>query len=153
MFSGCNDNECHTALVDASFTENSQIDVSYNQDFEGNYFEVIPGENIVFSLIIQKAQCNSRYDDESSEFLHFEIAYDAQNFELNSENFLQAGCFYRQSAAWYTSAFMKINQGKISGEKISENEWHINISVTPTSRSAETPHQPLEYEGIFRKQI
>lgn len=153
VFTGCKDMDCHPAYIHASFTDTSQIEKSFNEEFQRNYFEIKPGNNIVFKLIMQKAQCDGIYDDEHCEFLYFEIDKLVEKFELSPENFLQAGCFYRESAAWHTPAFMEISQGLITGEKISEKDWLIHISVTPTSMYPEFPHSSLEYKGVFRKEM
>jgi hypothetical protein len=145
---GINDSNCDPEIIHSDLTQNKEILVAYNSEFERNEYNVIDAGNRLFEYTHTKAQCNDIMDDEWGEILTFEIPEDINEFDYTDENILQTKCFYRQFGAWVRHNQYEVKNGRISGVKMSDEEWEVSVSVTTTPLF--TDEQPILVEFAER---
>ena len=139
--------QCET--VNSKRTLGKEIVVGYNTEFERNDHNIINGENRLFEYNHSGAQCDDIYDDEWAENLTFRINNETTNFEFTNGEIITTNCFYQETGAWVLHNPYQINDGTIKGEKISESEWKIIVSVITTPLFINEQPKSIEFTEIF----
>ena len=147
----CNkdDHNCDPETINAKWTLGGEIVVDYNTEFERNEYSISNGENILFEYNHSGAQCDDIYDDEWGELLTFSINSETTNFEFTNDEIITTNCFYQAYGAWVRHNQYQIKDGTIKGEKISESEWKIIVSVMTTPLFTNEQAKSIEFTEIF----
>lgn len=151
-FSSCNvnnDENCNPEKVNSKWSLGKEIIVNYNTDYQRNEYSIVNGENRLFEYNHSGAQCDDVLDDEWGEKLTFIINNATSNFEFVNENILEIKCFYQQYGAWVRHGQYQIKDGTIKGEKISENEWEITVSIVTSPLLTDEQPIMIEFTEIF----
>jgi hypothetical protein len=140
-------NNCTPAKYNYNYSENKKIDTVRL----GGYLlstQINPGTGIVFSYSFRSESCPNRIDGLSSEHLVFEIPPNTANFDYSTADIQNIHCYYESSAGDGSSNdAIKIIQGTITGNKISENNWSVEVNIITPVRSV-----PLSFTKQFSLQ-
>lgn len=97
--------------------------------YERYAYQVKEGNNLVFNYIHAFEDCREIADDEQTDKLVFEIPAGATAVTWeDSAAFQQGKLYYQQIGAWGTPPVL-LKQGKLEGQKITDNRWHIKASL------------------------
>ncbi len=115
-----------------SFTEDSLLEIVQN---EGSYMlwaNVTNGDNLVFQYEFHAEDDENIADDEYSEFIKFELNPDLTEFEYDTTELSNIKLTLTQSCfcGFFDEEKDMPPVGTISGTKLSQNRWLINIDVT-----------------------
>jgi hypothetical protein len=143
------DENCHPESVSSSWTLGKEIVVEYNSEYESNDYNVTDGDNRLFEYNHSGAQCDDIADDEWGEKLTFVINQETTDFEFVNEDIVETKCFYQEYGAWVRHNKYQIKDGTIKGEKISENEWKITVSVFTTPIFTDEQPKKIEFTETF----
>jgi len=149
----CNkNNDCDPETITSKWIPGKEISVDYNMEFERNDYSVVDGDRRLFEYHHSGAQCDNVYDDEWGEKLSFIIDAETADFEFTDQDIMQTHCFYQEYGAWVRHNQYEINEGIIKGEKISKNEWRIEVSVTTTPLFDDEQPKIIAFTGIFKEE-
>ncbi len=144
---GCKEeNDCTDDTTSVHFLENSAL-VNVSLDSTILNYTVIDGDNVVFILNHDGAQCNNVTDDEWGEHLKFEVTNGTDQFTFENDGLATAKCIYNQSGAWVPSTQQEITQGLIIGQQIDASTWDLNITVTLSTPNTQGDLQ-LTFSGL-----
>jgi hypothetical protein len=152
-FSSCtsdkSENDCYPEAVISNWTNEKEILVDFDTEFERNNYSVVNGNKLVFEYNHTGAQCDHIIDDEWGERLIFQVENNNADFEFVDDEILLTNCFYQQYGAWVNHNQYQIKNGTVKGEKISENEWKIivNIETTPSFENEQPTN--INFTEIF----
>jgi len=147
----CNSDDstnCNPEIITTNWSKNKAILVEYNADSQRNKYSITEGENDVFEYTLIGAECPDIYDDEWGEILTFEISEEANNFEYSDEGITHTKCFFRQFGAWVNRQY-EIKNGMIKGEKLSEDEWKITVSIITPPLVHDNQPKLIEFVKVF----
>ena len=146
----CKDNSnCSPEISRSTWSINKTILIEYNSENQQNRYSILEGDNRLFEYNHSAAQCENIYDDEWGEVLTFAIPNEITDFKYEDDNILETRCFYTQYGAWVRQNHYEIKNGMIKGEKKSENEWIITVSVATTPLFADEQPKLIEFVEIF----
>lgn len=130
----CKKNECTPAKYSYTFSEHKKIDTIRL----GGYLlwaQVNPGTNIVFSYSLRGKSCPNRIDGPSAEHLTFEIPAGTANFDYSGAGIQGIECYY-QYGSWEGNDAVKVTDGTLKGNRISDSEWVVDVDLTIPARGA-----------------
>ncbi|MCH4822664.1 hypothetical protein ML462_05710 [Gramella lutea] len=115
-----------------AFFENSMLQMEAEEEGHVNTesleIDVVAGEKLVFKLLTYDDPEETIADDEITKIVYFEIDPEATEFTLDPDNFEEANAVIGLSAS--TSFIKPIENGEISGTKISNEEWQVEIKAS-----------------------
>ena len=150
LFFACN-KDCMPAGHEFSFSENSSLRIdslegnpenSLNATIEG-------GSDLVFTYTFTGAQCESVFDDEYAEFLHFQIDPEISEFEYQDSALLEINLVFIRGGAWIHHGEM-ITNGVIKGEKLNAGKWEIEADLQPVFNTHDES-MVRSFKEIFKK--
>lgn len=119
--------------LQTAFYYGSKLDYGFWPELNMTFtMEIKPGANTVFYFRSYKDPSATIEEDQFEEFIVFEIAPNQENFhfsgyeELNSAKVKYAK---RGFDGKDFSGYLSIKSGCITGEKLSDTEWQIDINV------------------------
>lgn len=93
------------------------------------YTSINPGQNIVFYYHFATEKCPNRADGDYAESLTFEIPAGSTSFDYGTTDIQNnVVCYYERYAMTPVNA-MRITDGTITGNKVSETTWNIQANV------------------------
>lgn len=114
-----------------AFFENSELEIT---PFANSYFnsnlkdiDVVQGDKLVFKLLTHDEGSEQVADDELTKIVYFEVDPEATEFTLNTDNFEEANALIGFSAS--DKIIRRVTKGEITGTKISDNEWEVEVDV------------------------
>ena len=107
-------------------------------------YSVSEGSNMVFEYHHIGAQCADVNDDESGELILFQISGGPQAFSLKDDELTTVNCLFREYGAWVNRT-IQIESGDLTGEKINDNEWHVEAEFTIDSGSIDK----IQFNEVF----
>lgn len=134
-------------LLFTSCSEDDVVDVSENDDIEGNeefkFYEsrsirsmgvdfatIEDGGNLVFEYFLIADENPSIADDEYSERIIFEILPDTEEFSFSDDDLINSSAFFDKYCFCLIEGSIPITEGVISGTKLSNTEWQISIDIS-----------------------
>jgi hypothetical protein len=141
--------DCYEESKIGTFERNKMILTGITPDTNIEYFEIVTGNKIVFTLNHSGFQCDQVYDDEWGEQVVFQVDGNLNNFVMKDNELERNMCFYGQFGAWVNHKKSIINAGLVEGEKIDEDEWSVNLNIK-LSEPNKMGNQELEFHGIFK---
>lgn len=115
-----------------AFFENSKLQIEPEEEGHVNTesldIDVIAGEKLVFKLLTYDDPEETVADDEITKIVYFEIEPEVTEFTLDPNNFQEANAVIGLSSS--TSFIKPIENGEISGTKISDEEWQVEIKAS-----------------------
>jgi len=114
------------------FFKNKQLNIISSDEMHIKFGEVKEGNNLVFEYEFSTEGEINVIDDEYTEFIHFEIDKNVEEFNFKDEELstinlvLSKRCF-----CFFGNDENKKAEptGIINGKKISENEWNITMEI------------------------
>jgi len=94
----------------------------------GLFFQIKPGNDLVFSYTHDGPACKSIADEEYSDKLVFQVPAASNSFLYENGQLADAMCLFIKIAFWTNRAY-KVNSGFVKGTKISATKWDIEINV------------------------
>ena len=92
------------------------------------FFQIKPGNDLVFSYTHDGPACKSIADEEYSDKLVFQVPAASNSFLYENSQLTNAMCLFIKIAFWTNGAY-KVNSGIVKGTKISTTKWDIDINV------------------------
>ena len=136
-----------------AFFENSKLQIEAEDESHVNTksleIDVITGEKFVFKLLIYEDPEETVADDEITRIVYFEIDPEGTKFTLNSDNFEEAKAVIGLSAS--TSYIKPIQSGEITGTKISNDIWEVEVNVSVGEEDESFSIQVQESKTDFSK--
>ena len=132
----CKKNECIRAEYSYTFSKNKKIDTTR----AGVYFltaQINPGTNTVFSYSLHGGSCPNRIDGGGGERLVFEISANTGNFNYANADLQGIECYYQNTTWGGTPDAVKVTQGTLQGNRISEDKWNIKVDLIIPGSGAE----------------
>jgi len=111
-----------------TFFDNSKLTLSPTELPQRLDLEVTTGNKLVFKFLNFEDPLPDAVDDEQTTIVYFEIDPEATKFKLEGEDFNEANAVIGLGAS--IRILKKISEGSITGIKISENEWRIDLDVS-----------------------
>jgi len=119
------DLDCKEAVYSTSFEENKEIIEIVGIMYP--YYYVSSGSFLVFNYTYEREQCDLIRDDEYYEILNFQINAKLSSFSFKNKEIGETRAFFYRDGAWESGERYKIDNGTLSGQKLSENEWKITV--------------------------
>jgi len=122
----CSSNETEESTT-LRFFENSKVVIP---DSSGDFFVTIgPGENLVFEYFFVAASDLDAVDSGFSETIIFEIDPSVSEFSISDNDLQSLNAYYRASCFCDNTESREITSGIISGTKLSEKAWNVEVNV------------------------
>ena len=129
IFFSCKKNSpsgCTEDIYTYEFYTSSKIDTILND--AGLFFQVNPGNDLVFVYSHTGPSCESIIDEEYTDKLVFKVPAAANSFYYQNNQLADALCLFRKIAWWQYGA-TRITSGYVTGTKISATKWEVEINV------------------------
>ncbi len=143
---------CDKWKLQESLTTNwipeKDILVEYIAEHDVNIYTVVDGENRLFEYTYG-TYVEDAVDSDKTMKLVFAVNNEIDEFEFTDEELIEMNCFYEQFGTWIPTGQWQIKNGTIKGEKISENQWRINVSVSTTPKSEGETAKTIEFIEVF----
>jgi hypothetical protein len=92
------------------------------------FFQIKPGNDLVFSYTHEGPACKSIVDEEYFDKLVFRVPAGSNSFLYENGQLTDAMCLFIKIAFWSNGAY-KVNSGFVKGTKISSTKWDVEINV------------------------
>ncbi|HEY5969013.1 MAG TPA: hypothetical protein VIU35_13635 [Chitinophagaceae bacterium] len=92
------------------------------------FFQIKPGNDLVFSYTHEGPACKSIADEEYSDKLVFQVPASSNSFLYENSQLADAMCLFIKIAFWTNGAY-KVNSGFVKGTKKSATKWDVEINV------------------------
>lgn len=156
FFSSCSvqtdDDGCNPEMTSARFEDNKKIVITENTENESFSFVISDGEKQVFQYIYVGAECDDIIDDETGENLLFEIDPGLDSFKFTDEELLSITAIYQPTGAWVSHNPHHIEEGTISGERLSGSRWQISVDVTVPPYFESQEPRTISFDQVFTQQ-
>jgi len=119
--SGCTDDQ-----YNYKFYSSSKIDTTSNHT--GLFFQIAPGNDLVFNYTRTAPDCKSIADEEYVDKLVFKVPANANSFFYENSQLADALCLFIKYAFW-TNGAHQITSGYVKGTKVSATKWDVEINV------------------------
>jgi len=131
----CHKDESNQDLYDYSFFDKSELTINSQEGSYMKYGVIDTGENLVFEYRFDKYFENAKAMADAGYFetVRFEIDSDLDKFSYSDEELINIkAVLTKYCYCGFTPSDLKNGnpKGTISGEKISNNKWNININIT-----------------------
>jgi hypothetical protein len=130
LFFSCKKNapgDCTTDQYTYEFYPSSKIDTASTSDMR-LFFQIKPGNDLVFNYTHEGPACKSIADEEYSDKLVFQVPAASNSFLYENSQLTDAMCLFIK-IAFGTNGAYKVNSGFLKGTKISATKWDIEINV------------------------
>ena len=130
LFFSCKKNapgDCTTDQYTYEFYPSSKIDTASTSDMR-LFFQIKPGNDLVFNYTHEGPACKSIADEEYSDKLVFQVPAASNSFLYENSQLTDAMCLFIKIAFWTNGAY-NVNSGFVKGTKISATKWDIEINV------------------------
>lgn len=146
LFNSCK--QCESVQSEGRVEFNQQIEV---QDFDNQFmYNITEGEKLLFVLEIFDNACEADINPENTEILTFEVAPDVESFSFVDENLADtAKCFYEETIGTFNKQNVPVLSGSITGEKVSEKRWRVDIDVLASSGPFSSYAKPVKLTEDF----
>ena len=115
-----------------TFVENSELDIiTYNGSYM-KWGQIKEGKNLVFEYVFSAEEDSRAEDDEYSEYIKFEIDPELTSFNYSDSALHNTKIVFTKSCFCdfdYQETMDVEPYGTISGEKVSNTEWNINLDI------------------------
>lgn len=114
------------------YSNDSELTITYYQNSYMKRGEVSQGDKVVFKYTYTAEDDKEIADDEYTEFIYFEIDSALDEFLLEGDALESANLILAKSCFCYfpyDSDKDVAPVGSISGEKLSDNTWKVNVDV------------------------
>ena len=129
LFFGCKKNapsDCTKDQYAYEFFSSSKIDtLKVDQRL---FFQINPGNDIVFSYTHTGPDCKSIVDEEYVDKLIFKVPATSNSFFYENTQLTDAMCLFIKLAFWTNGAF-RVSSGYVKGTKVSATKWNVQINV------------------------
>lgn len=119
--------DCKQDQYTYEFYPSSKIDTASNIYFDF-FFQVKPGNDLVFNYTHEGPQCKSIQDEEYTANLIFKVPADSNSFLYENSQLTDVMCLFVTSSI-FTNDVYAVNSGFVKGTKISATKWDVEISV------------------------
>jgi len=129
----CSNNEISEDLYVYHFSEKSKLSISSSEDSYIKYGVVKKGEKTVYTYRFDAKDNEEIADDEYGETIQFEIETGLTEFSYSNTELSEIALVFTKYCFCYFPLEPSKNvppMGSISGQKISNHRWKININVT-----------------------
>jgi hypothetical protein len=129
VFFSCKKNspsDCTEDKYAYEFYSSSKIDTIITP--VGIFFQINPGNEIVFSYTHTGPDCKSIADEEYVDRLVFKVPAGSNSFNYENRQLEDLMCLFMRSAFWSNGASL-VSLGYVKGTKISASKWDIEINV------------------------
>ena len=129
VFYSCKKNtssDCTDDQYAYEFYSSSKIDTTTNHI--GLFFQIAPGNDLVFSYTHTGPDCKNIADEEYVDKLVFKVPANANSFFYENSQLPDALCLFIKYAFW-TNGAHQITSGYVKGTKVSATKWDIDINV------------------------
>ena len=92
------------------------------------FFQIKPGNDLVFNYTHEGPACKSIADEEYSDKLVFQVPSGSNSFLYENGQLADVMCLFIKIAFWTNGAY-KVNSGFVKGTKISATKWDVEINV------------------------
>ena len=116
-----------------AFFENSRLQIDAISDTNDLEMDVKPGNKLVFKLLQYEDPIPEAVDDEITRIVYFEVDPNANSFLITSDNFSEYKVVTGISGSISNISF--VEQGKIVGEKLNDNEWKISLNTSAVTEN------------------
>jgi len=130
------------------FYPDSKLEVT--QEELNLFFEVKPGENLVFHFQYIKRDHPDIMDDEYNENIYFEVNPTGNSFIISGEDLKKTGALFGRGCFCMDAGYHRIGQGCIYGYKINDRTWNISMNLTATSEYSS--YNRMKQQDFVRKQ-
>ena len=118
--------DCTNDQYAYEFYSSSKIDTTSNHI--GLFFQINPGNDLVFSYTHTGPECKSIVDEEYVDKLVFKVPASTNSFLYENNQLADALCLFIKYAFWSNGAY-QLTSGYVRGTKISSTKWDIDINV------------------------
>ncbi|MDP5169830.1 MAG: hypothetical protein NWR72_06270 [Bacteroidia bacterium] len=119
----CRDGKC-------TYTFEGGKQVNLFGDSTNQYVEIINGDKLVFQYQYLKNEKANIADDEYTENIYFEIDPSVDAFSYSGKEELESINLIMQAICFCPVIIATPQSGSISGKKINDNTWEIDLNVT-----------------------
>lgn len=114
--------------------------------FSGNYsVKLKEGDQLVFE-VISETGIDERNDTQIKSVLYFSVNPEMKSFHFE-DNFESINAFLRRHCRCLDAGFNKVKSGSITGEKIANGEWKLQIDIIAIGNNLKNEY-PFQYSGI-----
>lgn len=104
----------------------SKIDTITNQG--GLFYQISPGNNLVFRYTHTGPDCKNIADDEYTEFLVFQVPPGATAFEYRNDQLKNVLCYFNRLCFCPLNT-VSVSSGTIKGTKTSATKWNVEVNI------------------------
>lgn len=121
------EDNCSAEELTTIWNTNEEILIAYDTRYERYDYTVVSGNKLVFSYndFISNS-CLGLFEERN---LFFQIEDPGEAFEFIDDEILTTNCFYRLEGGYLNGATHLFSKGTISGEKIAEDTWKIDVNI------------------------
>ena len=118
--------DCAPDLYSYEFFSSSKIDTIIND--VGLFFQVNPGNDLVFVYTHTGPECITVWDEEYTDKLVFQVPSGSSSFYYQNDQLTGALCLFRRIDMW-TDGSNRIKSGYIKGTRVTLTKWDVEINV------------------------
>lgn len=129
----CTDSRITDERYIYDYLENSKLIINKQDGNYMAYAEITEGDKLVFVYEYHSETDERIADDGYSDYINFEIDSGLSSFKIEGDDLVMANVTFRKSCFCYFEDTPEKNvapTGVISGEKITDQRWRINLDVT-----------------------
>ncbi len=121
------DKKNETEEIILSFVPNSQIEIEKVNELA--LAKVVKGEKLVFKYSFSDEGNLNIADDEYYESILFQVPKGVNEFVFKNKDLVEALVYFDSRCFCPSKDSLVISKGEITGKKVNEKEWEINIDV------------------------
>lgn len=105
-----------------------------------------PGNNLVFHFEKRVTPPPEVMDGGSITTVYFQIPTDTEKFTFKGEELTNANVYFKESCFCPMTGALKVENGVLEGQKLSDNLWSVSASLQPEGPNAT---YDVQFEGAF----
>lgn len=133
----------------AVFYKNWAVDSVHRADGRLGFSVHPNGGNTVFVWSRNSGENDNIWDNEYSGSLYIQVDSAASSFSYTNEEMPQHFTIYRGVGAWSGYGDTLVTKGHISGTKLSEDRWNLDIDVTLPSKDDISGLEHIVNNSVF----
>jgi hypothetical protein len=130
FFYGCKkdggSSDCTKDIHQYEFYSNSKIDTTRTQ--AGLFFQINPGNDLVFSYTHTGPDCKSIADEEYTDKFVFKVPAGVNSFNYQDAQLTDAMCLFIK-ISFFTNGASPATSGFVKGTKRTDGKWDVEINV------------------------
>jgi hypothetical protein len=137
----CGEDNCQDESIECS-VQIGRMDILGSRDTIQQPFVLIirEGDDVIFDIIQNGAQCDDISDDETGQRITFSIDPQVEQLEIRDQELSSVNAIHQEFGAWINRGAL-IDKGYINIRKITEDSWEIK---------GELEIEPIQFEeSIF----